>query len=190
MSKLWRWFFPAYVLLAPFALVYVVFLYATRTQPTAWRWHEGVLTCISKRGALPFNAGGQGWSWVVAFADEDARQSADLRVHEYTHVGQEFACCTIGVFAILVLTLCGLWTIGVMGAFAGTAIFHVLYGTTWAYSFVTQRGSGWRGTEDRPRWFRAYRSIPWEDHAYDVQEEFLHGLHANAWGAGMLQYRG
>ncbi len=188
MSKHWRWFLPAYALLAPFALVYVAFLYAMRVQPTAWRWHEGVLTVISKRGALPFGASGQGWSWLVAFADEDSRQAADLRVHEFTHVTQEFACSMVGFVAILVLTLCGAPKIGLMAAFAGTAIFHAVYGATWLYSVLTRSGVGfdlWPG-EDVPLWWRAYRSIAWEVHAYDVQDEYQHGLHAGAWGSSML----
>lgn len=191
MSRHWRWFLPAYVLLAPFALAYVAFLYIARAQPTAWRWHEGVLTCVSKRGALPFGAGGQGWSWIVAFADESQRESASLRVHEFVHVGQEFVCCAVGLTPMSVLVLLGEWKIGVMLALAGAALFHVVYGATWLYSLLTGRGVGfqlWPG-ERVPRWWRAYRSIPWESHAYDVQDEHAHGLHGRAWGSRMLQYR-
>lgn len=188
MSRHWRWLLPAYVLLAPFALGYIAFLYVSGTKPTAWKWHEGVLTVISKRGALPFGAGGQGWSWVVAFSDEDARQTADLRVHEFTHVAQEFAVSMVGLVAMVVLTLCATWKIGLIGAFVGTGVFHIVYGSTWLYSLLTKSGTGfdmWPG-EDVPLWWRAYRSIPWEVHAYDVQDEFKHGLHAAAWGSRML----
>lgn len=191
MSKLWRWFLPAYVLLAPFALVYVAFLYISGTGPTAWKWHEGVLTCVSKRERLPFNAGGQGWSWVVAFADEDQRQRAELRAHEFTHVGQEFACAMLSTVALIALAICGEWTIGVMAGFAGTALFHVVYGGTWLYSMLTHRGWGYEhavswSDGEAPAWLKAYRSIPWEVHAYGIEDEFTHGLHARAWGSTML----
>lgn len=187
MSKLWRWWLPAYVLLAPFALVYVAFLFVTFTRPTAWRWHEGVLTCVSKRGALPFGAAGQGWSWVVAFSDEEQRQAQSLRVHEYTHVGQEFVCSMAGVLAFFACGLADAWAIGVISAFAGTAFFHLAYGVTWLYALATAKGAGFASKYAHyPRWWRAYLSIPWEVHAYEVQDEADHGLHARSWGASVL----
>ncbi len=189
MSKNWRWFLPAYPLLAVHALTYVIFLLVTFTRPTDWRWHEGVLTCVSGKGRLPFNAGGQGWSWIVGFANERQRQRAELRVHEFEHVGQEFACSILGLILLIASLAFGWGWIGLILALIGASTFHLVWLGTWLYSRITRRGWGfensftWNGNKNPADNFRAYRSVVWETNAYKTEAEFKDGRHSDAWGA-------
>lgn len=163
MNRAWRWVLPAYPLLV--VNVVVAALYAVVwCQATAWRWDDGVLSFVARRRMLG-NPGGQGWSWIVGYASSTDRRYPDLRVHEHTHVVQEFAFALGGAGAAAGALFAGapVWLV-VAVAFGGGPLFALSYGACFLVAFAR------RGFRD---WYSAYRANPFEVHAYGVQDRYL-----------------
>jgi hypothetical protein len=182
MNKNWRWVLICYPML--FINAMIAFVYAVVwCRARSWEWREGVLTFVAGvddkgYGRMLFNPGGQGWSWIVGYASEAHRDDASLRVHENTHVFQEFMFClgslaiTPVVFAFWGMPWLGLALAGPVGGFA----FILSYGTFFLYHFLT-RPKGETG------WYGAYRRNPFEGHAYGIEDDFVAGDLPEAWGA-------
>lgn len=185
MSKYWRILLtPLYPLLLVNALI--AYGYAVLwCRAHSWKIVSGTLTFVaepkgrnlghaggSEGSRLAGNPGGQGWSWIVGYASEWHREQADLRAHENTHVWQELMAALIGASAAVVLASLGLWGWAIVAAFAAAPLWAISY---IAFFLVNYARTGWSS------WSVAYEAIPYERHAYRVQEEFLAGERPNAW---------
>ncbi len=177
MDKHWRYaLIPAYPLLALNALV--AFLYAlVWCRATSWQWREGVLTFIARRPMIGDPAG-QGWSWIVGYADPYSRNRADIRVHENVHVWQETMWAMLGGLIAVPLLITGHPVAALIAALSGGPLFALTYGI----SFVRQ----WFKLSKPRHWYDAYMQIVYERHAYTVQEKYLDDMspaqRAETWG--------
>jgi len=118
------------------------------------------------------NPGGQGWSPIIGYADEYQRSRQDLRVHEHGHVVQEMLFALLGVVAAAVLLQFGtgpVWS--TVALFAGGPLFALVYGLMFAYEYVKYKA-----------WLEAYRHIPFEEQAYEIQRYYLKAPD-DAWGS-------
>lgn len=185
MSKYWRILLtPLYPLLLVNALV--AYLYAILwCRARDWKVVSGTLTFIaaprggdlghaggSEGSRMAGNPGGQGWSWIVGYASEWHREQADLRCHENTHVWQELVWAAGGLALATVPALLGHWGLATLIAFSGGPVWALVYAGSFLVNFART------GFAD---WYAAYMAIPFETHAYRVQEEYLAGERPNAW---------
>jgi hypothetical protein len=179
---------PCYAFL--FLNAVIAFVYAvTWCRARSWEWRDGVLTFIAGTkqdsdgwtvSRMIGNPGAQGWSWVVGYASETDRECADLRVHENTHVVQEFVCSLAGlcIVPVVYIILGGTALTGVLIAGpVGAAGFALLYGALFFYFYLTEQA------DEEPGWYDDYRRNPFERQAFQVQDEFIAGKRPGAWGA-------
>lgn len=179
MSKFWRWLLPAYLWCLPMTLAGLIisrFVYKAHS----YSWYQGVLTCI---GGIAEDGTTRIWGkpnaqtlgWLVIYDSEVMRNEANLRVHEYVHVGQAFVCGLVGLtltpiaFALFDVPLLGL----ILGGFIGGLGFAGLYGILFLYLYHKQGGGDW---------YHAYMANPFEIQAYKLQDEYLKNP-GNQWGA-------
>ncbi len=174
MNRNFRWLLLCYILLLPNTMVALVYAFCVGAR--SWEWREGVLTFISDR--LLGNPGGQGWSWIVGYASEEQRARADLRVHENTHVWQEFMCSLMGLILGVGLGLLLGWpTLHLtLAALSGGGIFAVTYGLVFLYFYLTEQ------KDEQPGWHDDYMRNFFERHAYAVQARFLKAPKGSEWG--------
>lgn len=173
MNKVWRILLtPLYPLLIINA--FVAYVYAVLwCRAVSWKLISGTLTFIPGEGrTMVGNPGGQGWSWIVGYASEADRDIDNLRCHENVHVWQELMFALGGFVVGVCLALFGAWGWAVLAAFSGGPIWAVTYGITFLINFART------GFAD---FWAAYRAIPFERHAYRVQDEFVEGKRPGAW---------
>ena len=173
MSPRWRWYFFGYLVTAPLAII--AFAYAvTIADARSWEWRDGVLTFVAGKkvndhGAIVSklwgNPKGQGWSWIVGFADEQQRNRADLRVHEFTHVVQAFI-----VQSLAPLLVAGWYLLPGLPWWADTLIllgaafpWALAYGVCFFWPWLLSGFGAWR---------EAYHANVFEQHAYKRQARF------------------
>lgn len=161
MSRAWRWLLvPAYPLLAVNAIA--ALLYAVLwCRAHSWAWRDGVLTFLARRRMLG-NPGGQGWSWIVGYADEVQRARRDLRVHENVHVVQEIVWALAGLACGVAFWFAGERVAAVVAVFSGGLGFAVTYGLAFFVELVRRR-----------HWRVAYYANVYERQAYARQDRYL-----------------
>lgn len=170
MSKYWRILLtPLYPLLAVNVVVALIYIFAW-CRPHSWKWMSGTLTFLSSR--MVGNPGGQGWSPIVGYANEECRQWAVLRAHENTHVWQELVWAAGGLLVAVPLAALGWWLPATIAAFSGGVVWMLAYVGHFLVNFARL------GFQD---WDTAYRNIVFEKHAYRVDAEFEAGKRPNAW---------
>jgi hypothetical protein len=137
----------------------------------SWAWHDGVLSAIGGQAEdgstlIWGKPNAQTLGWIVFYDSEDMRQEANLRVHEYVHVGQAFTGALLGLALCPLLVMVLGWSplVGLLlGGFVGGLGFAMGYGLLFLYLLLKQ-GTGW---------YDAYRANPFEVQAYDLQDKFL-----------------
>lgn len=101
MSSAWRWFVPGYIWSAPHTFIglVLILLYI----PRSIRWSDGCLEVIPRW--IIGSPGAQTHGCVIFYANERARGSGELRVHERVHVVQGFIGGPFFVLSYVVLFL-------------------------------------------------------------------------------------
>lgn len=172
MHRNWRLFIVGYLWCLPLTLGYLLFVVLPFYRPYAWKWNQGVLTCLggtflNKEGLKTTRVWGRPGAQTVGslqvYASEAQRQRADLRVHETTHVVQFFIGGLLGFLAMPAVSYLLGWSVltGVLtGGFLGSIGAGVAYGVLF-FGF-------WAGSGFGP-WHAAYRKNYFEAQAYAAQ---------------------
>lgn len=190
MRRAWRLFILGHLWCLPLSVGYLLFVVLPFYRPSAWRWNQGVLTCVcgtfldkegKKQTRIWGRPGGQTVGSVQCYASEAQRQRADLRVHETAHVVQffvgglvGFVLAPIGFYLIDWSWVSGLLWGGFLGSLGAGLLYLVLFG--WHFARLWKQ-LGFR--EAKKNWRVAYRKNPFEVQAYAVQ---AHTTDTN-WGA-------
>lgn len=179
MSRALRYILPCYLFALPMTVVGFV-LAVVFYRVSSWAWHDGVLGCAAGRAQdgttrIFGKPNAQTWGWLVVYDSEESRQCVDLRVHEYAHVAQAFACSIIGLaLCPVAFALAGASPVAglVHGGFLGALGFVVAYGLSFFFFLAVQRNG----------WFSAYWSIPFEVQARGAQDHYLANTSSRPWG--------
>ncbi len=182
MDRRWRWFLPYYIWSLPLVIVGLVLAAVYRSS--AFRWHDGVLTCVAGRLTLPDGStttriwgrpGAQTFGWLQIYAGEKWRERTDLRVHETVHTGQALYFSIGGMAAYPPIHyLYGRAVTGfALGGFVGVAAYALAYVGAFLGYFAGQGFKDWKA---------AYNKNPFEKQAYAIEAKEIKTPGEGRWG--------